>query len=448
MIRFVDLFAGIGGIRLGFEQAMNDIGQESKCVLSSEIDIHAQDTYQSNFGERPSGDIFKIKEFPKFDFLLAGFPCQPFSYAGKQKGFGDTRGTLFFEVERLLVTHQPKAFLLENVRGLTTHDSGRTLKTIIGKLELLGYGVKCLLLNSSDFGVPQNRVRIYIVGVKSNTPAMSLVSNRGATDSHHFKRLRNSRSPQAQDSVVSDVLENSPPRSYDCSTKFKTQLFNVLESKNLSPHGVRLIDFRNGNSIHSWELGIKGECTSDEIDFLNALVANRRKKVFGIEQDGKNLSINQIRSFFDTPNLHDILGSLIKKKYLRLRNGLYNPVSGNMSFEIFKVLDPDSVSITLVTSDAHKLGVFHNGRLRHLTPRECARLQGYPDSFIHHNKPTHAYRQFGNSVSVPVIRKVITNLFENNEFWKLPSAEIAQVRAANSISSFAGVFESFFASVS
>ena len=431
MIRFVDLFAGIGGIRFGFEQAMRDIGQESKCVLSSEIDAHAQETYWSNFGERPSGDIFEIKEFPKFDFLLAGFPCQPFSYAGKQKGFGDTRGTLFFEVERLLATHQPKAFLLENVRGLTTHDAGRTLKTIVGKLELLGYGVKCLLLNSSDFGVPQNRVRVYIVGIKSSVPVMSLISNRGATDSHHFKRLRNLREFQVQDVVVNDVLETSPPKSYDCTEKFRKRLFKVLERKRLTPHGVRLIDFRNGNSIHSWELGIKGECTSDEINFLNALVANRRKNVFGSEQDGKNLSINQIKSFFNAPNLRDILASLIEKRYLRLRDGLYNPVSGNMSFEIFKVLDPDSVSITLVSSDAHKLGVFHNGRLRHLTPRECARLQGYPDSYKHHEQPGHAYRQFGNSVSVPVIKAVISDLFANNEFWKIGAKDHTQIGTAS-----------------
>ena len=441
MIRFVDLFAGIGGIRLGFEQAMQEFGLETECVLSSEIDDHAQETYESNFGEKPSGDIFKIQEFPKFDFLLAGFPCQPFSYAGKQKGFGDTRGTLFFEIERLLATHQPKAFLLENVRGLTTHDSGRTLDTIVGKLELLGYGVKCLLLNSSDFGVPQNRVRVYIVGIKASKPKMSLISSRGATDSHQFKRLCNTRIFHTQNSVVRDILEDSPPSSFDCSAKFKERLLSVLESKKLAPHGARLIDFRNGNSVHSWELGIKGECTLEEIEFLNALVANRRKKIFGAEQDGKNLSITQIRSFFNNPNLIDILDSLIKKRYLRIRDGLYNPVSGNMSFEIFKVLDPDSVSITLVTSDAHKLGVYHKGRLRHLTPRECARLQGYPDSFKHHEQPAHAYRQFGNSVSVPVIKMVISDLFENNDFWRLPQSENVPSRTASSKSTFADVFE-------
>ena len=422
MIRFVDLFAGIGGIRLGFEQAMSDIGLRCECVLSSEIDSHAQETYRLNFGEKPQGDIFKIKDYPAFDFLLAGFPCQPFSYAGKQKGFGDTRGTLFFEIERLLADHQPSGFLLENVRGLTSHDGGRTLKTIVEKLEGLGYGVSCLLLNSSDFGVPQNRVRVYIAGIKGSKPKLTLQSNRGATDSHQYKRLRNTIDLFAgpQSTVVRDILEPNPPKSYDCSAFFQRQVQAVLKQKNLSADGVRLIDFRNGNSIHSWELGIKGECSADEIAFMNALIANRRKKTFGEHQDGKSLSRTQIETFFTHPNLDSILESLLEKKYLRERDRLYNPVSGNMSFEVFKFLDPDSISITLVTSDSHKLGIQHGGRMRHITPRECARIQGYPDTFLHHPVNVHAYRQFGNSVSVPVIRAVVQDLFACNSFWSVP----------------------------
>jgi DNA (cytosine-5)-methyltransferase 1 len=420
MIRFVDLFAGIGGIRLGFEQAMADIGLDCECVLTSEIDKHAQETYRMNFDEVPHGDIHEIKSYPPFDFLLAGFPCQPFSYAGKQKGFGDTRGTLFFEIERLLATYQPSGLLLENVRGLTTHDGGRTLSTIVGKLENLGYGVRCLLLNSSDFNVPQNRVRIYIVGIKGAAPKMTLQSSRGATDSHQYKRMRiaNDLFQTNTATVVRDILEPQPPISYDCSPMFQARLQAVLAKKKLPVDGVRMIDFRNGNSVHSWELGIKGECSEDEVAFMNALIANRRKKIFGEHQDGKSLSRTQIESFFTHPNLNSIIKSLLKKKYLRERDGLYNPVSGNMSFEVFKFLDLDSISITLVTSDAHKLGVMHRGRLRHITPRECARIQGYPDSFQHHPVDLHAYRQFGNSVSVPVIKAVLADLFENNMFWQ------------------------------
>lgn len=424
MIRFVDLFAGIGGIRLGFEQAMKELGISCECVLSSEIDRHAQETYRLNYGEKPEGDIYKIKEYPPFDFLLAGFPCQPFSYAGKQKGFGDTRGTLFFEIERLLATHQPAGFLLENVRGLMSHDNGRTFSTIIQRLEALGYGVHSLLLNSSEFNVPQNRVRVYIVGIKNDTPKMSLISDRGAADSHKYKLKRErGDADRGIPLTVRDILEDSPPSSYDCTPLFQQRVNKVLKQKKLSVHGVRMIDFRNGHSIHSWELGIKGACTKDEISFMNALIANRRKKAFGEHQDGKNLSRAQIESFFNHPQLGEIISSLIRKNYLRERGGLYNPVSGNMSFEIFKFLDLDSISITLVTSDAHKLGVVHNGRMRHITPRECARLQGYPDTFQYHPLDVHAYRQFGNSVSVPVIKSVILDLFTNNNLIKLEKSK-------------------------
>ena len=152
MIKYIDLFAGVGGIRLGVSQALSRNGIESKCVLSSEINEKACETYQLNFGEHPSGDVKEITEVEPFDLLLGGFPCQPFSYAGKRMGFGDTRGTLFFEIERLLEKYRPKAFLLENVRGLYTHDSGRTFKTIMDKLHGLGYGTYDLLQNSSNFG--------------------------------------------------------------------------------------------------------------------------------------------------------------------------------------------------------------------------------------------------------------------------------------------------------
>jgi DNA (cytosine-5)-methyltransferase 1 len=188
MIRFIDLFAGIGGMRLGFEEACDALGIESKCVLSSEIDKQAIETYTINFKDRPVGDIREIDEIPNFDFMLAGFPCQPFSYAGKQEGFGDTRGTLFFEIERLLKKYQPEGFLLENVRGLTTHDSGRTFKTIVSSLQTLGYGINYVLLNSSNFGVPQNRVRIYILGLREKKPILNIQSDRGASDSHIFKQ--------------------------------------------------------------------------------------------------------------------------------------------------------------------------------------------------------------------------------------------------------------------
>ncbi|MEA5485774.1 MULTISPECIES: DNA cytosine methyltransferase [Pseudanabaena] len=415
MINFIDLFAGIGGMRLGFEQAMQEIGIQTKCVLSSEIDKYAQETYELNYQEKSEGDIHDIKEFPKFDFLLAGFPCQPFSYAGKQKGFVDTRGTLFFEIEKLLSEYQPKAFLLENVRGLTSHDQGRTFKTIIERLQNLNYGVSYLILNSSNFGIPQNRIRVYILGLYNQQPILSLKSDLGATDSHDFKRslsqLTLFDSFTNNTKVVADILEANPSAKYDCSKDFTARLLKFTGNSPEKLHGYRLIDHRNGNSIHSWELGIKGECNDLEIEFMNELIANRRKKKFGTHQDGKKLNLDEIKTFFDHENLTEIMNGLICKGYLKETEGRYNPVAGNMSFEVFKFLDPQSISITLVSSDAHKLGVVHNGRIRRITPRECARLQGFPESFILHPKDTYAYRQLGNSVSVPVVREVILDLF-------------------------------------
>lgn len=418
MMRFVDLFAGVGGIRLGFEQAMSDLGVDCECVLSSEIDKYAQETYQLNFGEIPQGDIYEIQELPAFDFLLAGFPCQPFSYAGKQQGFGDTRGTLFFQIERILRDYKPKGFLLENVRGLTTHDKGRTFKTILQHLEGLGYGVEYVLLNGSNFGIPQNRVRVYIVGVYQDKPHLTIQSDLGAADSHKFKNkliqssLFETHYPVR---VVRDILESNPAIKYNCSDEFVARLLKIVNGQIKNLHGIRMIDHRNGNSLHSWDLGIKGECSEDEIAFMNALIANRRKKHFGAEQDGKKLTLEQIQTFFNPPNLKAIMEGLLKKGYLKNHDGKFNPVAGNMSFEVFKFLDPESISITLVSSDAHKLGIVHNGRVRHITPRECARLQGFPDSFKLHPQDTYAYKQLGNSVSVPVIKIVLLDLFRSSK---------------------------------
>lgn len=163
--RFIDLFAGIGGIRLGFES----VG--GCCVFSSEFDENACKTYEANFGEYPSGDITKIdsNDIPDFDILLGGFPCQAFSIIGKKEGFeNETCGTLFFEIERILRDKKPKAFMLENVRNLTAHDKGKTFQIIRQHLEKLGYNVYAKVLNALDYGVPQKRERIIIVGFKDD----------------------------------------------------------------------------------------------------------------------------------------------------------------------------------------------------------------------------------------------------------------------------------------
>ena len=147
---------------------------------------------------------------------------------------------------------------------------------------------------------------------------------------------------------------------------------------------------------------------------MNLLISNRRKKIFGTHKDGKSLSKEQIETFYKDNNFDDITNSLIQKGYLSLKDGLYNPVCGNMSFEVFKFLDPDSVSITLTASDSNRLGIYHNNVLRRITPRECARIQGYPDSYKLLNDDNAVYKQMGNGVSVPVIKAVTTDFLLNN----------------------------------
>lgn len=169
MFTFIDLFAGIGGFRLGLER----LG--GQCVFSSEIDKHAAATYERNFGEKPAGDITQIDagDVPRHDVLCGGFPCQPFSVSGKQRGFEDARGTLFFEVMRLVAVKRPRAVFLENVANYARHQNGDTLKRTVSMLEGEGYRVSHAILNASDFGVPQSRKRLYIVGVRSDVESQA-----------------------------------------------------------------------------------------------------------------------------------------------------------------------------------------------------------------------------------------------------------------------------------
>ena len=210
--KFIDLFAGIGGIRLGFER----VG--GTCVFSSEWDEDACKTYTANFSEHPAGDITKISaaDIPDFDILLGGFPCQAFSIIGKKEGFADeTRGTLFFEIERILKTKQPKAFMLENVRNLVAHDRGRTLKVIVEHLETLGYNVYWKVLNALDFGVPQKRERIIIVGFKDDVE-------------FSFPEPI----PKEQRKTLTDILEDSVSDRYYVREEIKNSRISRLKDPN------------------------------------------------------------------------------------------------------------------------------------------------------------------------------------------------------------------------
>lgn len=165
-VKFIDLFCGIGGFRIGMEQACSEANIIGECVFSSDIDKYAQDSYEAYFGERPHGDITQIHEndIPDHDILFAGFPCQPFSIIGQMKGLEDTRGTLFFDIARIIEAKRPKSFILENVKQLVGHDKGKTLKVILKSLQSLGYHVQYSVLNALDYGLPQKRERIIIVG--------------------------------------------------------------------------------------------------------------------------------------------------------------------------------------------------------------------------------------------------------------------------------------------
>ena len=330
---FIDLFAGIGGIRLPFQE----LG--GKCLFTSEWDKFAQKTYTANFGEVPSGDITKIaaKDIPDHDILLAGFPCQAFSQAGLRKGFNDTRGTMFFEIQKILVEKRPKAFLLENVKQLKGHNKGNTLKTILNILEgkkvgiipddiplsnetkealasKLNYQVFYKVLRAADFGIPQNRERIFIIGY-----------NRDYFDHIDFNSLFEWPTPPLNPTKLGDILQTAN----EIDDKY------TISEKLWIGHQRRKIEHAQKGNGFGYSL------FNSNSEYTNTLSARYYK-------DGSEILIDQ--------------------------------------------------------SDLGK-------RPRKLTPRECARLQGFPDNYIINAvSDGQMYKQFGNSVAVPVVKAVAKQL--------------------------------------
>ena len=332
MLKCIDLFAGIGGIRLGFDNAF---GADLKTVFVSEWDENAQKTYKANFSDdfEISGDITKIAEqdIPSFDICLAGFPCQAFSLAGQKKGFDDnykgmSRGTLFFDVARICAKHKPKVIFCENVKGLTIHDKGRTFEIITETLKEIGYTPFQAILNSRDFGVPQNRERIYIVAFRNDI----------APKEFHFP------SPLDSSKRIKDIIEENPvPAKYYLSNTYM---------ETLKRHKARHEAKGNG---------------------------------FGYE----------IR------DLNDVAGAI---------------VCGGMGRERNLIVDLRQKDLTPTT---HIKGTINSDGIRKMTPREWARLQGFPDDFKFVLADVHLYKQFGNSVTVPVIEaiaKEIKKVLNNN----------------------------------
>ena len=414
-IRFIDLFAGIGGIRKGFETACVKRGYTPTCVFTSEIKPHAVQLLKQNHpNEDITGDITQVNaaDIPDFDFLLAGFPCQAFSAAGKRLGFQDTRGTLFFDVERILKEKRPYGFVLENVEGLVNHDKenpkdqiGRTLSTILDHLDMIGYKVSWKVLNSKDFAVPQERKRIYIVGSLKEAPSLD------GFEPYHC--------------TLSDILESGLPTSDSRFVKLLLSHYSVDELK-----GKLFKDKRGGeNNIHSWDIEYKGPVSARERDLLNTMLRERRKKKwaeeYGIQwMDGMPLTAAQIRTFYDCSDfdLEETLESLVSRGYLKKEHPKqrvgnqriqdenlplgYNIVAGKMSFEVSKILHPDEIAPTLVAMDMQHLYVVDGDGLRTLTLREGLRLFGYPDSFKFDIDRDLGYDLLGNTVVVPVIAEV------------------------------------------
>ena len=306
---FIDLFAGIGGMRIAFEKTGGE------CVFSSEWDKFAQQTYAANFGDTPHGDITQVEleEVRKHDILIGGFPCQPFSHAGLKRGFEDTRGTLFFDVARIIDYRKPSMVLLENVKGFTTHDKGRTMAIVKETLEDLGYNVFHKVLNARDFGVPQNRERVFIVAI-----------NKKKLGSIGFEYPI----PKEIDTKLGDILDSRVDEKYTISNKL------------WAGHKRRLAEHRaKGNG-------------------------------FGYSLFNEN-----------------------------------SPYTSTISARYYK----DGSEILIEQKNANP---------RKLTPREAARLQGFPENFNIPVSDNQAYKQFGNSVAVPVIyaiAKTMVKLLENPE---------------------------------
>ena len=414
-VKFIDLFSGLGGIRLGFEQALAEHGLVGKCVFSSDIKPAAIKAYHKNFNHNPKCDITKVSpaSIPNFDFLLAGFPCQAFSQAGLGLGFQDTRGTLFFDIAKILMEKKPLGFVLENVEGLVSHDKGKTFKVIITTLQELGYHIQYKVLNGKDFGLAQSRNRIYIIGYK-NTALPEL-------DQFNYSY-----------STLKDVIEyNVPP----IETDFTKKLLSHYSIQDI--YGKAIKDKRGGkNNIHSWDIGLKGEVTAEQTELLDLLLRQRRNKkwaeIIGIDwMDGMPLTLDMIRTFYDDPNLSEMLEDLVSKGYLTfeypkkkvgnkrvpdetLEKG-YNIVTGKLSFEFTKILSPDDVTPTLVATDVSRLAVPVNNGIRKLTVKEGLRLFGFPDNYdLSHLSEAEAFDLLGNTVCVPVIKAVSSKLLKNH----------------------------------
>lgn len=438
-IRFIDLFSGMSGIRIGLEQAASKLGIETECVLTAEVKPVAIEALQHRYPkEKVDFNIYDVNASmlgDGVDIILGGFPCQPFSAAGNGLGFLDTRGTLFFEIERIIneltqLGKKPKGFILENVEGLLRHGGladndapyGRTLTTIVKKLNLAGYKTIVKLLDSANYGVPQSRKRVYIVGIDSALGDINL-------ENLPEKKVN-----------FGEIQEHGLPIE---KTKFTSLLLSNFHPTKLKGKSIK--DKRGGdNNIHSWDIGIRGEVSKTEKLLLDTLLKERRKKkwasIIGIDwMDGMPLTAEQISTFFHCDNLNNLLDDLVQKGYLVLEHPKakipivqgdliayvrkpdtskpkgYNIVTGKLSFEFSGFLDPNSPSPTMVAMDMERIGVIDGNGIRHLSINEGLSLFGYEDYDLDYlnerkNGRAIAFELLGNSVCVPVIELLANRL--------------------------------------
>jgi len=417
IIRYIDLFAGMGGTRVGFEKSLATHNLKGKCVFTSEIKQHAIKAYQANFGkDKIYGDITSISpsQIPEFDFLLAGFPCQPFSSAGKRQGFLDERGGLFFSIHKILQQKKPSGFLLENVDALVSHDNGNTLKIILNKLSAIGYHVNYQILDSSKFGIPQIRKRVYIIGHKKNLPQFL---------EHCEARAQ-----------AKDFIQYNEPFKENEFSKILRAKFTKIELE-----GKSIKDKRGGkNNIHSWEIDLKGKVNSRQKKLLSEILKKRRYKKWAELKkihwmDGMPLTKAEIQSFIDYKELADDLEYLTKCGYLKyehpkdliIENGIskrvyktssekgYNIVAGKLSFPIAKILNPDELVPTIVATEVGKIAVSTNEGVRSITVKEGLSFSGFPDWYKLDNiSYRKSFDLLGNTVMPPVISYVSDSLIE------------------------------------
>lgn len=414
-VRYIEMFGGVGGFRLGLESVDNDIEQhyskwnsQFKNVGYYEWDKYAVATYNANFGggEVPT-DVTKVEadDFPDHDILTGGFPCQAFSIAGRRRGFEDARGTLFFEIARVAQAKRPSLLLLENVRGLLSHDKGNTFGTILETLDEIGYDVQWEVLNSKNFGVPQNRERIFIIGHLRGRPRpqiFPLGSDAGQVQGLHGGEEGEGEVTPCLTSRT--VLGNSNPNGVKRSKGCVVAEHRSGEFREYEGECYTLQANSNGGGIHAPNVVV--HCTQKRGADRPSLRHNKNAGGSGhlARQDGLTYCL-------DTGNNMAI--EYCPKQIGKVGKG----GQGN------RIYDANGIAITQTAQGA---GIGSNTelywvdtRLRKLTPRECARLQGFPDWFEFPVSDTQAYKQMGNAVTVNVVREIGKELLAYfNHAWR------------------------------